>query len=200
MRLELALALALALPACATASSTGDKGDEEWDSRSPTGKTEYWRKGGYASVGALQGFEHFSNLPSGSTGGDSDLGFAIRGGWRLDRDVAVELTVENATGYTVKGGGFDSTIDFWSYGIQGKYYFADQKFQPYGLVGLGGAHATITNGAGSLSGGLIRIGVGTEYYLKKDVALFGEVSYNRLTGDLKHLDHVDLILGVLVRF
>lgn len=197
MRLALALALALALPACATASG---KGDEEWDSRSPTGKTEYWRKGGYASVGALHGFERFKNKPTGVTVSDSDLGFVVRGGWRLDRNVAVEATVESETGYTVNHTpGPNTNIDLWSYGIQGKYYFADQRFQPYGLVGLGTAHATATNGV-SDSGGFLRVGAGTEFYLAKDVALFGELSYNRMTGNLKDLDHVDLIVGVLVRF
>ncbi len=202
MRLLLALALAMALPACATAAGKGDKADENWDSRSPTGKTEYWRKGGYAEVGVLQGFEHFSNQGSGVSAQDSNLGFAIRGGWRVDKAVAVEVTVEDATGYTLKNPGPnpDTNFDLWSFGIQGKYYFSDQRFQPFGLVGFGGSRASVSNGGGNVNGGFVRLGGGTEYYLNKDVALFGELSFNRMTGDLKDFDHVDLVLGVLVRF
>ncbi len=205
MRLLLALALALSLPACASAAGGGADatGGKDWDPHSVTGKTEYWRKGYYGAVGLVQGFEHFNNVPAGASARDSDLGFTLRGGWRVDKDIAVEILAEDETGFGVRApgpGGGTANLDLWSFGVQGKFYFADQRLEPYGLVGIGGATASGDRGLRDGSGAFVRIGGGAEYYLKKDVALFAEASFNRMTGNLKNYDHVNLAVGVLVRF
>jgi hypothetical protein len=202
MKLLTALALALMLPACATSfAGEGREGkDGEWYPNSPTGIKEYGRKGPYASVGGVLSKENFDTSGTGLSAGDSDLGFAFRVGARLEKNVAVELTAEDITGYTLKGFGSSVDLDLWSIGVQGKYFFSDEKVQPYALVGLGVAHADVDTFDLDDSGSYFRVGGGADIYINKDIAVFGELSYNRMMGDLKDLDHIDFIVGLLVRF
>jgi hypothetical protein len=200
MRLLAALVLALALPACATRWAPQEKG-EEWYPHSPTGKKEYGRKGAYASIGGVLSKENFDTSGTGLSAGDSDPGFAFRVGSRLEENVAIELTAENITGYELRGFGTSVDLDLWSVGVQGKYFFSDQRVQPYALVGLGAASADVDMLDLDDSGSYFRVGAGADVYLgDKDIAVFAELAYNRMMGDLKDLDHIDFIVGVLFRF
>jgi outer membrane protein with beta-barrel domain len=199
MKLVLALSLALALPACA-AMHPQQQGGEEWYPNSPTGVKEYGRKGGYGSAGVIQSFENFDTAGTGLSASDSDVGFALRAGARLEKNVAIELSAESLTGFGLRGAGGSVDLDMWSVGVQGKYFFSDQKIQPYGLFGFGVANAQVDDLSIDDDGTYIRLGGGADFYVNKDVAIFGEVSYNRMLGDLKDLDHVDFIVGVMVRF
>jgi hypothetical protein len=199
MRLALALAFALALPACASNRYEGG-GEKDWYAYSPTGTKEYYREGGYAAVGVAQGFENFDTGGTGLSAGDSDPGFALRGGYRFQKEFAVELSIENLTGFELEAGNNSVDLDFWHYVVQGKYYFMTERFQPYALVGLGQSTGDVDSLGIDGDGGLIRLGVGTDFYINKDVGLFAEIHYNRLTGDLKDLDHTTALLGVIVRF
>ena len=46
----------------------------------------------------------------------------------------------------------------------------------------------------------MRAGVGTDLYITRNFALFGEVNYNEMVGDTGDLDHIDAMLGLLFRF
>jgi len=205
MRLAAVLVLALALPACASfapegGSTTNKSGGDDFYSGSPTGIKEYGRKGGYGAVAAIQGIEEFDTGGTGLSADNSDVGFAIRGGWRTPEGLAVEGSIESVTGYTLSAGPSHIDLDFSSFSVSGKYYLAKEKVQPYALVGLGWAGVDTRVSGRDANDAFIRIGVGSDFYLTKDVALFAEVNYNRMTGDLKDLDHVDLVLGFLFRF
>ena len=49
-------------------------------------------------------------------------------------------------------------------------------------------------------GGFLRAAAGVDVWLTENVAAFGELNYNRLTGGVEDLDHVDLQLGVIFHF
>src|SRR5690349_19094757 len=205
MKLAAALALALALPACAAVSAqegstTNRSGGDDFYSGSPTGRKEYGRPGGYAGIAAVQGLEQFDTSGTGLSADNSDLGFAIRGGWRTPEGLAIEGSVESVTGYSVSFGPASVDLDFSSVLVAGKYYLGKERVQPYAMVGLG--YAWVDTNAPGLddNAAFVRIGAGADVYITKDVAAFGEVNYNRMTGDLKDLDHVDLVVGFLFRF
>jgi len=205
MRLWTALALALVLPACASmaaqeGSKPGAKSGEDWYAGDPTGKKEYGRKGAYGGIALLQGIEQFDAGTSGIAYDDSDLGFAIRGGWRTKEGLAVEGSIESVTGYGFDVGPFDEDVDLSSFSVTGKYYLASDRVQPYAMVGLGWAWLESDATDADADGAFVRLGGGVDVYVSKDVAIFAEASYNRMTGDVKDFDHVDVLLGVLFRF
>jgi opacity protein-like surface antigen len=199
------LALTLALPACASVyaeggSTTNKSGDDTWYAESPTGKKEYGREGGYAGIALVQGFENFDTAGTGVSADDSDVGFAIRGGWRTAEGLAFEGSLESVTGYELSAGPASIDLDFTSLSFAGKYYLSPDRVQPYAMVGFGWAWVDTDVAGLDDDAVFIRIGGGADFYLNKDVAVFGELSYNRMTGDLKDLDHVDFVIGVLFRF
>ena len=205
MKLAAALLLALALPACAAVSAEGGSttrrsGDDGWYAGSPTGRKEYGREGGYAGLAGVLGFEQFDTGGTGLSAGDSDLGFAVRGGWRTAEGLAVEGSFESVTGYTVSAGPAETDLDFTSFSVAGKYYFSPDRVQPYAMVGLGHAWVDTDIPGVDDDGAFVRLGGGADFYLSKEVAVFGELSYNRMFGDLKDLDHVDFVIGFLFRF
>ena len=207
MKLAAVLVLALALPACAAVSaeegsSTSKSGGDDWYAGSPTGKKEYGRQGGYAAIAGLKGLEQF-DLGAGAaspSSGNSDLGFAIRGGWRTKEGLAVEGSIESVTGYSVDVLGKPVDLDFSSLSMAGKYYLANERIQPYAMVGFGYAWVDTKFTGFDANAPFIRFGAGADFYVNKDIAIFGEVNYNRMTGDLKDLDHLDIVVGVLFRF
>lgn len=193
MRSILPLALALSLPACAAVQEGGDKA-----SGAPA-SAGYARTGPYAAFGILESFEEF-DPPGRASASDSDLGFALRGGMRLNPQVAVEATLEDAAGFRLRAPGADADVDLWSLGVQGKYYLTTDRVQPYLLGGLGGMAVEGDRFVDDEDGGYFRVGVGTDLYVNPDTAFFGEASYNNALGDVRRFDHIDFLVGLMVRF
>jgi hypothetical protein len=208
MKLAAVLVLALALPACAAVSAEGGSttsktgGEEEWYSGSPTGRKEYGRPGGYAAAGVTKGFEQFDTGGTGLSASDSDLGITIRGGYRNKDGLAFEGCIDSVTGYTVDAGGPASVdLDMASFGLRGKYYLGKQQVQPYAFVGAGYTWVNVDGlGINNDNGIFVALGAGVDVYMTLDVGLFLEASYNRTTGDIRDLDHVDISGGIIFRF
>jgi hypothetical protein len=180
---------AAALPACASARSP--EGDAK--ATAPAEVWDYARQGPYGSVALIQGFENFDT--SGSAG-DSDIGFALRGGARLKPEIAVEGFLEAVPGFRIAG----EDLDILSFGAQGKYFLSQEKIQPYALAGLGIARADVDRLNIDDSGMFLRIGFGSDFQMNKDLSLFAELNYNRMFGGVEDLDHVDFMVGLTVRF
>ena len=196
MRILAAMLAPLALAGCAAATVQ----DKQFYDRSPTGKPEYARKGGYLGVGALQSMENFDTGGTGLSADDSNLGVVVRGGARLDENLAIELSLEDAFDYELSAGAASADLDIRSAAFQAKYYFLTDKVQPYALFGLGWAQADVSDIDVDDDGPFVRLGAGADMYLNPDVALFAELNYNRMGGDIDDLDHIDLLLGLLFRF
>ncbi len=206
MKLATVLAFALALPACAAPSYEGGSstdlkgGGEEWYSGSPTGRKEYGRKGGYAAVGVVQGFEQFDTGGTGLDADDSDLGITLRGGYRNAEGLAVEGCVESLTGYGLDAGIASTELDFAKVGVRGKYYLGKGQAQPYAFVGVGYGWVDTDIPGIDDNGVFVNLGVGVDVYLSMDVGVFLEGGYTRTTGDIKDLDTMDIAGGVIFRF
>jgi len=225
MRPVSVLALCLLLPACASTYRTGGSGLAPYaeggaaKGDAPAGATKapqgepakaprtgpvapparsYSREGPYAGISMLFGFEQF-DTGGGVDADDSDLGIGLRGGWRTSHGYAAEVVIQNASDFEIHRGGFSADVDIWSFGVQGKYYFTPERAQPYFLAGFGVAQADADRG-GDDEGLYLRVGVGIEYYLKDDVAFFGEIDFDEMMGGVNDFDHVDLQFGVLLRF
>jgi opacity protein-like surface antigen len=186
------LGLALALPACATSAfvpmADGGSGDD------------HGRTGFYVAVGGFRGFEDFDTAGSTIRAKDSDIGFVVRGGVRIADPFAVEVSLEDARGYNLEQGSSSLDVDIASVVAQGKWFFATGMLQPYLLGGVGWARADVDDRDFDGTAAFYRVGAGVDLYLSSSIALFGELNYNRMTGDLRELDHYDAVLGILLRF
>jgi hypothetical protein len=193
MRAISILALCLALPAC---SSYGGRGGD------PNAAPAYDRAGFYVSAAALASVQQFK-LDDPYDGGNSDGGAALRLGYRGDGGGAVELFLEDSRGFELDYLADDTEFELRRAGIQGKLFLADQRFQPYLLLGAGWAQAhyrerpipRLADDAFFFRGGL-----GAEWYLSESLAFFAEGNFNAMTKHLDDFDHVDVLAGVVIRF
>jgi len=199
MKIPLAICLALALPACA-AAPVQDYGTEyaEYTSMTET----YSREGGYLGISAAYGVDNF-DVASGLSV-DNSPGFGIRGGYRTSERFAIELAGESMTGYDLKVsnpffGTQTGTLKTQELVVQAKAFLATKSVQPYVLAGLGYEHAEVDGD--SDDGTLLRFGLGSDFYLSKDTALFVEGTWNSVSmKDFVDLDGVIFQVGVLFRF
>jgi opacity protein-like surface antigen len=163
------------------------------------GGMDFDRPGAYGGVSLIQGFEDF-DTPGGTSANDSDLGLGLRGGVRLRRNLAIEGVIEDVRGYEIEAGPASEDLDMLTVGVQGKYYFATDRVQPYGLAGFGVARADVDRFDLDESGTYFRIGVGADLVLTRDVAAFGELQINRMFGDIEDLDYASFHVGLAFKF
>ena len=187
-----ALCLSLALTACA---STGDG----WDDYGFEGEDDFARPGTYVGASAVMGMEQFRDLGPLSAS-NSGVGVGLRVGQRIDPRFAMEVAADRVPGYELSLGGASADLDVTSVAVQGKYFFTEDRVQPYALLGAGWTRMEIDATHDDNSEAFFRAGVGVDVYLSREVALFGEATYNLPTGDLKEEQHVDIQLGLLFRF
>jgi hypothetical protein len=201
MRLASVLFLALALPACASVSAgDGSAKSDDWHGGSASERKEYGREGGYVGFALVQGMENFDAGGRGVGYDDSNVGVAFRGGWRRQDGFAAEASIEDVRGYGIHAGPSRDEVDLASFSVTGKYYFTDGRLQPYALAGLGYAWLDSRFSGADENGAFVRIGGGGEFYITSNFAAFGEMNYNRMLGDVKDFDHLDILIGVLYRF
>lgn len=187
-----ALCLCLALPACA---STGDG----WDDTDFGGEDDFARPGTYVGVSAVKGMEQFRNLgPLDAS--NSDVGVGLRVGQRIDPRFAVEVAVDQVPGYELSAPGASADLDVTSVAVQGKYFFTEDRVQPYALFGLGWTEMDVDAAGLDNSEAFVRAGAGVDVYLSRNVALFGEATWNVPAGDLDDAEHIDFQMGLLFRF
>lgn len=156
---------------------------------------EYDRPGVYAMVHVVGGIDvdRRNNPPGdGQTHLAGAAGYALRLGSRETERLAWELEFENlfADG---------TSTQLYTYGLNGKFYFLEERTQPYLVLGANG-HTVLRSGEHRKTDWGFRMGGGTDFYLTKRWALNAEFTYVVGVGDLLREEYASFALGALYRF
>ena len=200
MKFAWAFVAALALPACAAVSSSPRSYADDGGSGSSDGGKSFGRAGGYVSGAAVKGVERFDDGDKGLSFDDGNIGYAVRGGMRTADGFALEASVERVDSYTIQAASARQDLDFSTLSVSGKFFVFDGRFQPYLTAGIGWAWVNISGPGTGDNAAFYRGGLGVDVYLTESIALFAEGNYDWMTGDLRNLDHVNLMAGVMFRF
>jgi len=164
------------------------------------GESDFARPGAYVGAYGIKSYEQFDTHDSTVTFGDSDLGIGLRIGYRLNEDIALEVIGEDVKGFSVSGSSADANLDLMMFGVNGKFFLASGRLQPYLLAGVGVARADVRGFNYDNDGGYFRAGLGMDIYVTSNFGFFGEANYNRMIGGVSDLHHIDLQLGIQFRF
>jgi opacity protein-like surface antigen len=176
---------------CASARSS----DEE-----PAKGNDFARSGAYIGLYGIESYEDFHTTSDSVHAGNSDLGIGAKVGYRISPNIAVEGIAEDVKGFKLSDGNADTDLDLMNFGVMGKYYMLTDRIQPYLLLGAGLARADVRDFNYDHDGGFLRGGLGADFYLTENFALFGEANYNRMMGGVSELHHIDLQFGLIFRF
>lgn len=187
-----ALATFLVTAGCASANRSDDGETKR--------AADYARSGPYVGLYGIESYEHFQLSNDRVRVGHSDLGAGLKFGYRASPHVAVELIAESVKGFRIAERAARSNLDLLNFGFMGKYYFMTERFQPYAVAGVGLARSDVRNFDYDHDGGFLRGGLGADFYLTTNFALFAEANYNRMMGGVSDLHHADLQVGVIFRF
>jgi hypothetical protein len=151
---------------------------------------EYARPGVYAMFDVVGGVNvDRRNNETDLSGG---AGYNLRVGSRETERLAWELEFEQFIP--------DGTANqvFW-YGLNGKFFFLEERTQPYVVLGAGG-QTRLHEGEKRRTDWGFRMGGGVDYYLTKRWALNFEAVYVVGVGDLLRQEYASFGLGALYRF
>lgn len=155
---------------------------------------DYARSGAYVGLNGVYGVETFDNVPGSLV--DNSVGVAGRLGYRFSPWLAIEGQAEYSGDFV--DGAPDATVTLVS--VNGKLYPLSGRFQPYGLVGIGGAFPNIDFVPDDDSF-LARFGGGVDFYLTDTFGLTLEGTYNMATDDpMDDFDYVSIGWGAFLRF
>jgi opacity protein-like surface antigen len=181
--LTFALAVAGLLPQSATAQSGND----------------YASPGGYVGGALALGFENFSGA---ITTGDFDtgVGFDFWVGGRLMKFLALEGQLQYIPG--VKSTSTSREFKPLVYTGNLKGYLPLGRFQPYGLIGIGGMTLYVDSTSPNVdrSDFVARFGAGLEFYITESIAAVAAWNYILGTGSLDGNDFNTLSLGAQFKF
>ena len=170
----------------------------------------YNRSGVYGGIGGLYAIEDFDN--TGTLKFENAPGFNFRLGYRFHPNIAVEAMGERVDAFDLDlpGSGFSGSgkgeINTWTGTLNGKFFALTERFQPYGLLGIGAMQA---EGKASGPGGsaevdetdlAFRYGAGMDSYITENWVFNLEMSYVRPTGDVDDLNYYSLGGGIQYRF
>jgi opacity protein-like surface antigen len=203
----------LALP------STAQDEDPADDAPAAEETDEYRQRGLYLTAMALGAFptvqDGFLERWSGGASGvsaDPGAGASGRLGYRVAERLAVEVggdwVNEIQVDGTVNGQSQSARAKLWNVTGNARWFFRDQRFQPYALLGAGYGQVDLSTGGssplagqgGSRDGFVARFGLGADLYAKRDVALTFEAGYVLPTGDIRGTDYFSIALGLTLRF
>jgi len=195
MRLErtirvftLAVAVAGLLPQSASAQSGND----------------YASPGTYLGGALALGFENFSGPSTSgvSTSGDFDtgVGFDFWVGGRLMRFLSLEAQLQYIPG--VKSNNTSAEFKPLIYTTNLKGYLPLGRFQPYGLIGIGGMTLFVDSTGPNVdqSDFIAKFGAGLEFYITEKIAAVAGWNYILGTGRLDGRDFNTLSLGAQFKF
>ena len=172
--------------------------------------SRYSRSGFYLGVGGLYGIEDFDN-----TGGlefDNGPGFNFRLGYRLHPNIAIEAMGERIDAFDLdlSGSGISGSgkgeINTWTGTLNGKLFALTERFQPYGLLGIGAMRAEAkASGPGGRAKNdetdlAFRFGGGLDSYLTENWLINLGISYVHPTGDVDDVNYLSLGGGIQYRF
>lgn len=201
----------------ALAAGERDAGDEQED--------EYARRGWLVGLGGSYGIELFEDEtesdfqdafgPALTLSVDDSFGINGRAGYRCHRRFSAEAEVEWLDG-------FESDLSLAGLGkfargqiepvvvtANAKGYLLTGRFQPFLLVGAGGATARVklrdTLGLGLSDSAretdfVVRGGGGIDFYATKRVVLTADADYVRAFGNLEDFYYVSVGVGLQYRF
>ena len=162
--------------------------------------SSYSRSGFYLGVGGLYGIEDFDN--TGSLEFDNGPGFNFRLGYRFHPNIAVEAMGERVDAFDLDGSS-NAEINTWTGTLNGKFFALTERFQPYGLVGLGAVRAKADGNAvinNSETDIAFRFGGGLDSYITESWVIELELSYVHPTGDVDDVNYLSLGGGIQYRF
>jgi hypothetical protein len=190
------LAPCLLLASCASAALPAEEGDLP----APSEAGPFSRSGVYVEASRLLGREVLDEELGGA-----DLGSLATGGWgarvgyRAKPGFAVEAAFRRVSfdDEDVHGG-------WWDLASEGKFFLAEERFQPYLLLGMGGIVPLQGNRDPGL---LLRVALGADLYATPEVGLFAEAGVDvqrfwnpDLTRNTEKDHHLSIEAGVIVRF
>ena len=164
--------------------------------------SRYARPGFYIGAGGLYAIEDFDN----TFGLDfkNSPGFNGRLGYRFHPNIAVEAMIERVDAFDLKGFNNNVEINTWTGTLNGKFFALTERFQPYGLLGIGAmrAKANLPGSANDYHDTDIafRIGVGLDSYITENWLVNLEISNVRPTGDVDDINYYSFGGGIQFRF
>lgn len=157
---------------------------------------DYARTGAYVRGAAqvaiwssLAGFP-----PAPQVNWQPDPGIEVALGWRNSERLALEVVFEWVINHN------DVSDGSWLLGANGKFFFLEDRIQPYIVLGANGMWAKIPGGLSFRNDWAFRNGVGVDYYLTNHWALTGESAFVWGVGDLWKNYFVTVSLGAMYRF
>jgi opacity protein-like surface antigen len=160
---------------------------------------DYTRTGPYVSVGGAYAINAYRGLP------DFDDTWAVNGriGYRVTRHWALEFEFEYAHEFTSKSAPIHNS--YYVPGVNVKYYFLEDRFQPYIL---GGVNFAVSKANGELNSRhsargadwSFRMGGGLNIFATEKIAFYVEGTYLWGVGDLWNLDYAPVGAGIEYHF
>jgi opacity protein-like surface antigen len=175
------------------------------------GSSTYARTGPYLGIAFAYGIENF-DLSDVEDAFDTDigtsdsLGLDVRAGYRLHPNFAVEGNFQYFDEFRFDVSGLDiAEGEAWSFTGNAKGYLLTDRFQPYGILGIGVLQAELgdTIGIGlseEQAAFMARFGGGLDCYATENVIFNAEFSYVLPAGDLDAFQFIPLVFGIQYRF
>jgi hypothetical protein len=220
-------------------AALGASAQGSWADGSTYSGNDFVNTGGYMIIGGLTGFSNFddpNNVPPPQW--DASFGFVLKGGARLNPFLAFEAEFDYLSGFDAlvdisglpqfPGSGLPPqvalTLDGGNVTANAVVYFPLGRFQPKGIVGLGGMWAELrtTNvtstvcypgwywygwyctgaytNVGNEGGFVMRFGGGADLYLTDTFALTVEATYMLPFGSISALAYTNLNWGAKFDF
>lgn len=172
-------------------------------------ESEFARKGPYLGANLIGA--NFVRLDEIDNDLESDpgVGFNAYGGYRLGSAVAIELQYEMLIGTTLDLDGVSGdagTADTTTVTGNFKFFFLQDRFQPFVVLGFGVLSRDLDDDSGQSqtgteSGFAMRYGAGLDVYITREIAASVGASYILPGGsNIEDLDYVSYGLGIQYRF
>jgi opacity protein-like surface antigen len=162
--------------------------------------SQYARPGFYIGAGGLYAVEDFDN--TFGLDFENGPGFNGRLGYRLHPHFAVEAMIERVDAFDLED--FDRDINTWTGTLNGKFFALTERFQPYGLLGIGAmrAEANLPGSSNDVhdTDFAFRLGGGLDSYMTENWLVNLEISYVHPTGDVDDINYYSLGGGIQYRF
>jgi len=170
--------------------------DDEDDADDEKEEADYARVGPYvrgsAELALVTDKERLLFAPPVSW--QPEFGLDIALGWRNSERFALEAEFE----WITNTDGFD--YGSWLLGVNGKFYFAEGRFQPYAILGAGAMWIKRRGAPSFEDDWAFRNGIGVDYYFTEHWALNGEVDFVWGVGDLWKDYFMSFAVGAMYRF